>query len=140
MADVFVSYAHQDREWVIRFAEALHQRAGWEVWWDHAILPGEQFDDKIQRAMAGAKSAIVGWSPHSVALRWVETEAREAATRNILIPIRIAQVDLPLEFRSFETADLSSWTGQPEHENFLEVAEAVRRLLAGERLAGTEPG
>jgi adenylate cyclase len=126
MSDIFVSYAHQDRDWVARFAESLHKAGGFDIWWDHNILPGEQFDDAIQSAMDGTCCVVVVWSKASVVSRWVKTEAREAARRNILVPVSIEGVTPPLEFRSFETADLSVWRSEPDHENFRELTEALR--------------
>jgi hypothetical protein len=130
MSDIFVSYAHQDRDWVARFAESLHKAGGFDIWWDHNILPGEQFDDAIQSAMDGTCCVVVVWSKASVVSRWVKTEAREAARRNILVPVSIEGVTPPLEFRSFETADLSVWRSEPDHENFRELTEALRAAIA----------
>jgi hypothetical protein len=126
MADVFVSYAHQDREWVSLFTERLRQAAGFDIWWDRTILPGEQFDDVIQAALNEARRVIVVWSVQSVPSRWVRTEAREAAQRDVLLPVRMDDVVLPLEFRSFETADLSKWQGDTTDPQFLEIVEALR--------------
>jgi TIR domain len=130
MPDIFVSYAHQDRDWVERFAESLRAAGGFDVWWDHNILPGEQFDDAIQQAMDGTRCVVVVWSKASIASRWVRTEAREAARREMLVPVMIESVMPPLEFRSFETADVSDWHGEPDHENFREITEALRLAIA----------
>jgi hypothetical protein len=130
MSDIFVSYAHQDRDWVARFAESLRAAGGFDVWWDHNILPGEQFDDAIQHAMDQTRCVVVVWSKASIASRWVRTEAREAARREMLVPVMIESVMPPLEFRSFETADVSDWQGQPDHENFREITEALRLAIA----------
>ena len=60
----------------------------------------------------------------------VRTEAREAARREMLVPVMIESVMPPLEFRSFETADVSDWQGEPGHENFREITEALRVAIA----------
>lgn len=129
MAEIFVSYAHEDRDWVMRFSEILRTSTGHDVWWDHNIRPGEQFDDVIERALDGAACVIVVWSHHSVNSRWVKTEAREASRRNILVPVFIERLDPPLEFRSFETADLTSWHGEPDHPDFVEFATELCAML-----------
>ena len=143
MSDIFVSYAHQDRDWVARFAESLRQAGGFDIWWDHNILPGEQFDDAIQSAMDQTRCVVVVWSKTSIASRWVRTEAREAARRNILVPVMNEIVMPPLEFRSFETADMSDWQGDAAHDHFDELVGALRlaieRAAAGNQVSEPAP-
>ena len=143
MSDIFVSYAHQDREWVARFAESLRQAGGFDIWWDHNILPGEQFDDAIQSAMDQTRCVVVVWSKTSIGSRWVRTEAREAARRNILVPVMNEIVMPPLEFRSFETADMSDWQGDAAHDHFNELVGALRlaieRAAAGNQVSEAAP-
>lgn len=130
MADIFLSYAHQDRQRVAPLADALQRAVGCEVWWDRRILPGQQFDDAIQQALENARSVVVVWSSTSVQSRWVRSEAREAVRRNVLVPIMIEQVALPLEFTAFETADLTQWQGQADHPDFVELTDALTRMVA----------
>jgi hypothetical protein len=129
MADIFLSYAHEDRQRVARLADALQRVLGCEVWWDRRILPGQQFDDTIQQALENARSVIVVWSSTSVQSRWVRSEAREAVRRNLLVPIMIDRVNLPLEFTAFETADLTAWQGEADHPDFMELADALTRMV-----------
>jgi hypothetical protein len=42
MADVFLSYAREDRATASLIAGALTSR-GWSVWWDRKIAPGHTF-------------------------------------------------------------------------------------------------
>jgi hypothetical protein len=130
MADIFVSYAHEDREWVSLFTERLRQVGGWDIWWDRTLLPGEAFDEVIQKALSEARRTIVVWSVHSVESRWVRAEAGDAAHRDVLIPVRIDDVVPPLQFRTFETANLSAWHGEPDHHDFLEIVAVLRAALA----------
>src|ERR1035438_10061863 len=129
MADIFVSYAREDRDWVARFSHLLRESSGRGIWWDRSIVVGEQFDDAIQRALDDAPCVVVVWSKSSVNSRWVKTEAREASRRDILLPVIIENVTPPLEFRSFQTADLSAWHGEVDHESFLELTQAVRAMI-----------
>ena len=48
MADVFVSYAHEDRDAVLELA-AVMERDGYDVWWDRALDVGVDFADEIDR-------------------------------------------------------------------------------------------
>lgn len=108
MADIFVSYASEDRALV----DALVAE-GWSVWWDRDLVPGHAFDERIERALAAAYCVIVVWSEHSVASRWCRVEAGEGLERDILVPLRIDDVRPPLAFRGEQTASLVAWPRQP---------------------------
>lgn len=135
MAQIFLSYAHQDRDRVALLAGALQRALGCDVWWDRRILPGQQFDDAIRQALENARSVVVVWSSTSVQSRWVRSEAREAARRSVLVPIMIEPVALPLEFTAFETADLTQWHGETDHPDFVELTEALTRMVGAARVA-----
>ena len=126
MADLFISYAKDDRERARRVAEALEKR-GWRVWWDREIPPGRSFDEVIQEAIDEARCVVVLWSRHSVASNWVKTEAVEGASRNALVPAMLDAVKLPLEFRRIQAADLTDWDGDPAHPDH-EREELLREL------------
>jgi len=53
-----------------------------------------------------AKAVLVVWTPTSVASRWVRGEAREAADRGILVPVRFEEARLPMDVRALHTTDL----------------------------------
>ena len=61
MADLFISYADEDREWAERLAKALEDN-GWSVWWDRRLLAGQSFDQIIERELTNTKAAVVLWS------------------------------------------------------------------------------
>ena len=46
MADVFISYAREDRQWVEKLAEQL-QAEGFSVWWDWDLLVGKRYRETI---------------------------------------------------------------------------------------------
>jgi TolB-like protein len=130
MAQIFVSYARADRALVAPLVAALSAQ-GWSVWWDPAINTGEEFDRLISSELGTAKAVIVAWTPTSVESRWVRGEAREAASRGILIPVRFGNARLPLDVRSLHTTDLDGWRGNPESAPFQELLRALRALLGG---------
>ncbi|MFC7300405.1 TIR domain-containing protein [Cognatiluteimonas weifangensis] len=105
MADVFVSYSRRDRARVAPLVAAIEAR-GWSVWWDPEIAPGQEFDRLIDAQLAQARAVLVVWSADSVASRWVRGEAREAAERGILVPVRFDGATLPLDVRALHTIDL----------------------------------
>jgi TolB-like protein len=128
MANIFVSYARQDKARVAPVVAAL-ERQGWSVWWDPAIIPGQEFDDRIAEEIDKASAVVVVWTPASVASRWVRGEAREAADRSILVPLRFDAARLPIDARAVHTTDLDGWDGNPNHAVFQEVIAALSGLL-----------
>jgi TIR domain len=50
MADIFISYASQDRDRAKALADALAAQ-GSSVWWDRVIPPGRVFDEVIEEAL-----------------------------------------------------------------------------------------
>lgn len=112
MADVFISYARADKARVAPLVAAIEAR-GWSVWWDPEISPGKEFDDEIDAELRAAKAVLVVWTPTSVASRWVRGEARDAAERNILVPVRFGQARLPIDVRALHTTDLDDWGENP---------------------------
>ena len=131
MRDIFLSYARVDIERVRPLVHHLEE-AGWSVWWDQKIPAGSQWDQVIERALAQTRAVIVVWTKDSVDSRWVRTEAREGLERDILIPIRLDPVQLPLEFRSTHTVDFTSWgPGQDVDGHVGPVLSSLHELLGG---------
>ncbi len=128
MADIFVSYARQDKARVTPLVAALEAQ-GWSVWWDPAIIPGQEFDDLIAEEIDKASAVVVVWTPASVGSRWVRGEAREAADRGILVPVRFEKARLPIDVRAVHTTDLDDWEDDAKSDAFQEVVNALSGLL-----------
>ena len=124
MANIFISYANEDRERAGRLARVL-ESCGWSVWWDRKIIAGQTFDEAIERELEAAKCVIVLWSEKSIGSEWVKNEAAVAAERDVLVPVLIDRVKLPLEFRRRQTADLVGWDGDFGHEGFQALRDGV---------------
>jgi adenylate cyclase len=129
MADVFISYARSDKARVAPLVAAIEAQ-GWSVWWDPEIAAGQLFDDQIETELNAAKCVVVVWTPTSVASRWVRGEAREAADRGILVPVRFDEARLPMDVRALHTTDLDQWGNDATSPSFQEVLRAVRSMLA----------
>ena len=65
MSQVFISYSSTDRDRARRLAEAV-EAAGYSVWWDRQIVPGEMFDEAIETALDQSACVVVIWSSASV--------------------------------------------------------------------------
>ncbi|MEO6968214.1 MAG: TIR domain-containing protein [Rhodanobacteraceae bacterium] len=140
MADVFVSYARGDKARVAPLVAAIEAK-GWSVWWDKEITPGQEFDDQIDAEIDAAKAVLVVWTPTSVASRWVRGEAREAAERNILVPVRFEQARLPMDVRAIHTTDLDGWgedAASPQAQEFLRaLGTMIARTQAAQSAKAT---
>jgi adenylate cyclase len=129
MADVFLSYARGDKARVAPLVAAIEAR-GWSVWWDPEITPGQEFDDQIDAEIDAAKAVLVVWTPLSVSSRWVRGEAREAAERGILVPVRFDQARLPMDVRAIHTTDLDGWNEDPASPAAQDCMRALGAMIA----------
>ena len=129
MADVFVSYARADKARVAPLVAAIEAK-GWSVWWDPEIVPGREFDDEIEAAINAAKAVLVVWTPTSVASRWVRGEARDAADRNVLVPVRFDKAHLPMDVRAIHTTDLDDWGENATGARAQEFLNALGMLIS----------
>src|SRR5574337_198048 len=136
MADVFVSYARADKARVAPLVAAIEAK-GWSVWWDPEITPGQEFDDQIDAEIDAAKAVLVIWTPTSVASRWVRGEAREAAERGILAPVRFEQARLPMDVRAIHTTDLDEWNEDAASAQAQEFLRALAAMIARSQAAQT---
>ena len=129
MADIFLSYARLDKARVAPLVAALEAQ-GWSVWWDPEVTPGQEFDRQISTELDAAKAVIVVWTPHSVDSRWVRGEAREAADRGVLVPVRFENARLPLDARAVHTIDLDHWGENTDSAEFRNLSRALSALFA----------
>jgi dienelactone hydrolase len=138
VAEIFISYAREDRARVAPLVAALEAQ-GWSVWWDPAISPGQEFDRLINKELEEARAVIVVWTPASVDSRWVRGEAREAADRGVLVPVRFDGARLPLDVRAMHTTDLDHWKEDRGCAEFQALCRALKGLLKGDDVARSAP-
>jgi len=132
VADIFVSYSRQDKALVASLVASL-EAEGWSVWWDPEITPGEEFDALISRELEGARSLVVVWTPTSVESRWVRGEARDAADRGVLVPVRFGNAKLPIDFRAVHTTDLDQWGEDRQGAAFRGLCKALESKIGAPR-------
>ncbi|HEY6908187.1 MAG TPA: TIR domain-containing protein [Myxococcales bacterium] len=125
MAQVFISYAKEDRERIRPLADAF-RASGIGVFWDRSIPPGSTWREVLERELRRARCIVVVWSKTSIASRWVSEEADYGHHHDILIPIRIDEVEPPIGFRTLQAADFAGWSGQAGDPAFVELLSTVR--------------
>jgi TIR domain len=128
VANVFISYARRDKARVVQLTNVLESE-GLSVWWDSDLVPGRRYRQTIAEQLSIADSVIVVWSAAALESDWVQDEAEEGRQRGVLIPVLPEPVRAPAGFRQVQGADLSQWTGTPEHPEFRSLVFAVRSLV-----------
>ena len=98
MADIFISYAREDREAVEKLA-GLIEAAGLSCWWDRQLAAGARYREKTEIELNAAKAVLVVWTKHSVGSHWVADEATAAVEAGKLAPISLDGALPPLGFR-----------------------------------------
>ncbi len=109
---IFISYSHEDREFVERLAKSLHE-AGENVWFDQwEILAGDSLVKKIfEEGLSNASAFIVVLSPRSVSSKWVRQELDVATVRMIegltkIIPVVVGDAKIPSALRALLWIDM----------------------------------
>lgn len=127
MADIFISYAREERSRIEPLAKSLED-LGWSVFQDRTIPAGKTWCQVIGDALKNARSVIVAWSKDSIESEWVQEEADRGRRRNILIPKLIDHVDPPLGFGTLQAADLVNGDpaqSSPEFEKLIVDISAI---------------
>jgi hypothetical protein len=128
MADIFISYASEDKQRVSPIVDEF-KKLGWSVFWDRTIPPGKRWHDVIAKELDDSSCVLVVWTQHSISSDWVRDEADEAKQRNVLVPLFLESVKAPLGFRNIQAADLSDWKNNSSHEVFQQLIAAVTDII-----------
>jgi uncharacterized membrane protein YhaH (DUF805 family) len=124
MADIFISYAREDRVIAEQIARGL-QAMGLQVFWDTEIPPGHTWADYIEAKLGQCRAVIVLWSQHSVSSQWVREEARMGRETKRLIPAQLDGTPPPFGFGEVQAANLSGWTGDSNHPEWVRFSQAA---------------
>jgi TolB-like protein len=108
MADVFISYAREDREAIEKLASHL-ESAGVSCWWDRQLTAGAKYREQTEAELDAAATVLVVWTKHSISSHWVADEAAAALEAGKFAPITLDGSMPPLGFRQFQVIDFTSW-------------------------------
>jgi len=125
MADIFLSYAKDDRARARTIAQVL-ESCGWSVFWDKKIEAGDNWRQVVQSELDGAGAVVVLWSHASVASTWVHEEAERGRMR--LVSVLVDDVTPPIGFSSMQGVDLIGWQGG-RAEDVAKLVDAVGKTL-----------
>lgn len=129
--DVFVSYAHDDLDWVAEFVSRL-EGMGLRVARDEVFLkPGDVLVHAIEQAIRDSAHGVLVFSPASVASGWVQQEYATLMQRSIqdgqrFIPVVINDVELPGFAATRYYADFRHVSGEGYDRLIGKIAEALR--------------
>lgn len=98
MLKIFLNHASEDRALVMPYFDKL-KALGYDPWIDRALLPGQDWNEEIQRAFRSADVVLLFMSPRSVNKRgYVQKEIHDAMERlKFLLPGDIGVIPLMLE-------------------------------------------
>lgn len=131
MPDIFISYKKEERATANLLATRLTE-AGYDVWWDDALLAGERFEDEISAVLDQSGLVVVLWSRQSIQSDWVKAEAESARQQKKVLPAIIDDLPagkMPLLFRGVHAARLAGWEGEAEHSGWTELIGSIRERL-----------
>lgn len=92
---LFVSYAHADS--AVVFPELVRlQEAGYRIWYDEGIDPGNEWPEEIAKALAAAAFVLVFVTPNAVESRNVRNEINYALNHGTpFVAVHLEPIDLP---------------------------------------------
>jgi len=134
MANVFISYARNDAQFVRdQLLEALRQ-LGYTVWIDLESIPGSvEWWNLITQSIANTSAVIVVLSPNSCASPYVAKELAHAQScQRPILPVLLQGCQLP---------DVLAWLRQVQWIDFTkeQFHSALGRLDFGLRYVGVAP-
>jgi hypothetical protein len=138
MSDIFISYSHEDTDFVRDLVKPL-QAEGFSVWWDHTIPPGKSWEDVIVGGIRDAKACIIIWSRDSIASRWVKDEATVALKAGKYLPILLGVEEPPMGFRQIQAADLAAWNGNAHDPQWRLLIAEIGNLVRGSGAVSPPP-
>ena len=130
---VFISHAYTDEPFVKKVVAGL-EKVGLEVWdATREILPGDNWADKVARALKESEAMVVLLTPDALRSNWVrwgvEYALGEQSYRNRLIPVivgdpqEISKEDVPWILRRLHMIDMGEYA--EEEEGINQIAQVL---------------
>ena len=70
---------------------------------------------------------MVIWSHDSVGSQWVMSEATVGMERKNIVPVLLDKIIPPIPFNVIQSADLSTWSGDLNHEGFTQLLASIQK-------------
>lgn len=125
---IFISYSHQDKDFVDKLASQLVLRKQY-IWLDRWELKvGDSIIGKIQSAIKTASALIVVLSKASVGSSWCEKELSAGLIREleekrvVVLPVLLEDCDIPMFLRDKKYADFRTSFDEGLRETHLAIA------------------
>lgn len=139
---IFVSYSHADSRLVLEEIRRFNE-AGYHVWYDEGITPGNEWTDEIAEALSGCALFVIMVTPNSAVSTNVQNEVNYALDEGKpFLAIHLLKTTLQggLKLRMNSKQAILKY-GMPEEEYVWKVTSAFKRLgLAGRDDSGTGTG
>lgn len=105
---IFISYAHVDSYVVKTQIVSVLESAGYEVWFDHKLLPGQDWKKELYQAIHNCNTFLYAMTSDSVDSEWCkwEFEVASSAGKDI-IPVLLRKTMLPDYLASIQYADFT---------------------------------
>jgi hypothetical protein len=134
VASAFISYAHEDQEFMLALVEQL-QEQGLEIRYDQVVLNiGDSLIQKISLEIADGDFLVAIISPDSVESGWCQRELSLAASQGInekrvkVLPVRFRDAAMPLMLGDIYWADADRANVETVAR---QLAAAIRANLEG---------
>lgn len=141
MADVFISYARQERDRAEQIKSKLDELK-LDLFFDiESIDGGAAFPVVLTKALDGSRAVLACCSPYYFTRPWCMSEAHEGATRGILVPVileRFERTAPPLNLRGLNFLDLSDWSGGDDHEDWNRALLTLGKLVGRDLVPPTK--
>jgi formylglycine-generating enzyme required for sulfatase activity/cellulose biosynthesis protein BcsQ len=142
---LFISYSHVDRKWVVRLQTMIRplvRSHGLLLWDDSQISPGAKWREEIETALDASKVALLLVSSDFLASEFVTNSelpqllaaAEEEGLRILWVPVRPSLVSLTPIYAYQALLDpgrpLASMKSVEQDEALLDIAQAIAMALA----------
>ena len=128
MADIFISYASEDRDRAKFFAKSLEDQ-GWSVWWDRDLPFGRPFDEVIRTELRAAECVVALWTESAAKSLYVIGEARDALSLNKLISVFLSQADIPYDLRAIHGVELIDWHRDTSNADYQRLVCGITAIV-----------